>query len=269
VDIIDRAAWGARRPDSVTRVNPTRRELFVLHHSGGPVTQTVRAIQDWCMNEPPNGRGFSDIGYNFLVRGSTGQIYEGRGWDVVGAHTTGYNTVGFGVCVIGTDELSDAAKVAVRWLHAQASARAKHYLILRGHRDLATTGTTCPGPRTHAWLRAGMPAPKKEKTKMATLTKADVKSAAEEALTGNKTLAELLRKGGELQEAVTEHGRLLAEALPLLRAERAEVPPTAGQNAQATVNLLGAGRQPADVAASLRAVPDVDWTAVGHILAGS
>jgi hypothetical protein len=156
VDIIARAQWNARAPkSSPVRVDPSRRVYYVVHHSGAPATQTVRAIQDWCMD----GRDFSDIDYNFLVRATTGEIYEGRGWDVVGAHTTGYNTTGVGVCVIGNDEISDAAKRSVRWLYEQYNKRCRKTLTVRGHRQLATTGTTCPGDTIYAWVTAGMPAP--------------------------------------------------------------------------------------------------------------
>ncbi|XP_065341196.1 peptidoglycan-recognition protein LE-like isoform X1 [Cloeon dipterum] len=45
--------------------------------------------------------GWADIAYNFLV-GGEGGIYEGRGWDKIGAHAKGYNTKSIGVNVIGT-----------------------------------------------------------------------------------------------------------------------------------------------------------------------
>ncbi len=37
---------------------------------------------------------------SFLV-GGDGNIYEGRGWNVLGAHTQSYNDVGYGTCFIG------------------------------------------------------------------------------------------------------------------------------------------------------------------------
>ena len=46
-------------------------------------------------------KGWSDIGYSFLV-GGDGNIYEGRGWDRVGAHTSGYNSVGLAWSYIGS-----------------------------------------------------------------------------------------------------------------------------------------------------------------------
>lgn len=176
--IISRAEWGARAPRSITKVDPSLRTYFVVHYSGAPATQTVRAIQDWCMNEPPHGRGYADIDYNMLVRGTTGEIYEGRGWDVVGSHTTGYNTNGVGVCVISDGTISVAAKESVRWLYEQACARSRKALIVKGHRELATTGTDCPGSEIFSWVRAGLPAPVKEDN----MTTEDIKGACREAL---------------------------------------------------------------------------------------
>jgi hypothetical protein len=113
VRIISRAEWGAREPRSRSTVAMGKRHFYVVHHSGASATQTVRAIQDWCMD----GRGFADIDYNHLVRSTTGEIYEGRGWNVIGSHTVDYNTSGVGVCVIGNNQISDAAKDAVLWLY--------------------------------------------------------------------------------------------------------------------------------------------------------
>ena len=45
--------------------------------------------------------GWSDIGYSFLV-GGDGNVYEGRGWTHVGAHTQGYNSKAFAASMIGS-----------------------------------------------------------------------------------------------------------------------------------------------------------------------
>lgn len=62
--------------------------------------------------------GWCDIGYSFLV-GEDGRGYEGRGWRYVGAHTSGYNSVGHAICTMG-DFMSvrpnDAAMMAVQHL---------------------------------------------------------------------------------------------------------------------------------------------------------
>lgn len=161
MNIIGRAGWGARKPKSVTTVDPGHRQYFVIHHSGASSRQSVRSIQDWCMNDPPDGRGFSDIDYNYLVRSGTGEVYEGRGWNVVGSHTVGYNSSGIGVCVIGDNPIvDDKTAGALAWLYGLAVKRFGP-LKVRGHGQL-TGATDCPGPRLRAFIAAGMPAPGEE-----------------------------------------------------------------------------------------------------------
>lgn len=167
--IITRAEWGARKPKSIVTVNPMHREWFVVHHSGASAAQSVRSIQDWCMDEPPDGRGFSDIDYNFLVRSGTGEIYEGRGWNVVGSHTIGYNTSGIGVCVIGNNPVvDDKTAGALAYLYGLSVSKFGRPLKVRGHGQL-TGATECPGDRLRAFIAAGMPAPRGEETMGATL----------------------------------------------------------------------------------------------------
>ena len=44
--------------------------------------------------------GWDDIGYNFVI-GGDGRVYEGRGWDRVGAHTKGWNSISVSFAVMG------------------------------------------------------------------------------------------------------------------------------------------------------------------------
>jgi len=44
--------------------------------------------------------GWWDIGYNFLV-GEDGNVYEGRGWNNMGAHVRGHNRNSIGIAIIG------------------------------------------------------------------------------------------------------------------------------------------------------------------------
>lgn len=66
----------------------------------------VKAIQTTHMNK------FTDIGYNFLV-GGDGVIYEGRGWDFVGAHTKGQNAQSIGIAFIGTFDKTPAEQTQI------------------------------------------------------------------------------------------------------------------------------------------------------------
>lgn len=149
IPIISRAQWDARAPRSGgAHVGMQRRTGFMIHHSGGPADQSVRAIQDHCMDT----RGFRDIDYNFLVN-QHGSIYMGRGWGVVGSHCVGQNTTTIGVCVIGTNELSRPARAALRQLYATAVSKAGHYLYPLVHRD--KWATACPGNLITAWVHDG------------------------------------------------------------------------------------------------------------------
>ena len=44
--------------------------------------------------------GWSDIGYNFLIS-ADGSVYEGRGWDKVGAQASGWNSQSVGISMMG------------------------------------------------------------------------------------------------------------------------------------------------------------------------
>ncbi len=157
MQIIPRAAWGARAPKSRTTVPWSKRTGFVVHYSAASPDQTPKAIQNYHMDT----KRWSDIGYNFLVD-DKGRIYEGRGWTVLGAHAEGHNTENIGVCWIGKDragvkDTPPASLAAIRWLYDQACHQAGRQLAKRGHRDVGST--TCPGDELYAWVRAGMPAP--------------------------------------------------------------------------------------------------------------
>lgn len=154
MDIISRAEWNARKPKNRDTTTWSRRTEFVVHHSEGPVTQSVRSIQDFHMD----GNGWSDVGYNFLVD-HKGRIYEGRGWLTVGAHAKDHNTSGIGVCVIGRDgkDITEAAKRSVRALYDEACRKAGRTLARKGHGDV--NSTSCPGSVLRAWVHAGMPRP--------------------------------------------------------------------------------------------------------------
>ncbi|XP_041362856.1 peptidoglycan-recognition protein SC2-like, partial [Gigantopelta aegis] len=95
--IVSRSDWGARRPSAVTLMDvPVSR--VIIHHSATSPCYTsnsckarVKSIQNYHMDT----KGWWDIGYNFLV-GEDGLVYEGRGWDVEGAHARGHNSQSLG-----------------------------------------------------------------------------------------------------------------------------------------------------------------------------
>jgi hypothetical protein len=115
------------------------------------------------------GRGWRDIGYNFLID-KFGRIWEGRYGGmtraVVGVHTLGYNSYAFGAAVLGTynakspePEVLSAYENLIAWkfaLHkvdphatiAYPGLAALHGIS--GHRD--GFATECPGDELYGEL---------------------------------------------------------------------------------------------------------------------
>ncbi len=148
-----RSAWQA----APRRINPGTisgavLKLF-LHHTVTPVTgdegKDLRLVQTVAF-----GRRFSDISYSFLVF-PNGNVYEGRGWRVVGAHTEGHNSSSYGISLVGnyeTQPMTDAQVAAVQAVIAEGK-RLGHIdsrATLRGHRDMKATA--CPGRHAYARL---------------------------------------------------------------------------------------------------------------------
>ena len=170
--IYSRAQWGA--DESKRDGNPS---YFEVH--GGFVHHTVNA-NDYKRKDVPaiirsiyayhtQSRGWSDIGYNFLVD-RFGRIWEGRygGVDraVVGAHTLNYNSYSFAMSAIGNFELVQppakmiqAYAALMAWklsLHGVSAAStvqrigSKNFQAINGHRDAASTA--CPGKYLYAQI---------------------------------------------------------------------------------------------------------------------
>ena len=164
--IFSRAQWGA---DERMRNKKSLRYGTV---SAGFVHHTVNA-NSYSKSQVPSilrgiyafhtqSRGWSDIGYNFLVD-RFGQIWEGRygGVDkaVVGAHTLGYNDYAFAMSAIGnfdvvrpSAEMVTAYGTLMAWklaLHGVDASAAKQkvgrgtFPAINGHRDAGSTA--CPG----------------------------------------------------------------------------------------------------------------------------
>jgi peptidoglycan hydrolase-like protein with peptidoglycan-binding domain len=154
--IITRSEWGARRRrGTATRVKPAERTATMVHYSTGEelgredTAEWVRQIQAHHMD----ANDWDDIGYNHLVD-REGRIFEGRGWDVVGAHCADYNTPAHGVCFLGDDDpgqdVPQVARDSILWLHQENARRAGHDVDRLGHRD--KYATACPGDELHAWF---------------------------------------------------------------------------------------------------------------------
>lgn len=83
-------------------IGQSRRSIskIILHCTATPEGRdfSVEQVRQWHL-----ARGFSDIGYHYLV-GRDGTISAGRPESVVGAHCSGQNTCSIGVSYVGGEE---------------------------------------------------------------------------------------------------------------------------------------------------------------------
>ena len=171
--IYSRAQWGANeklRDGSSLRYG-TISAGFVHHtvnandYQPSDVPGIIRGIYAYHVKT----RGWSDIGYNFLVD-RFGRIWEGRagGVDkaVVGAHTLGYNDYAFAMSAIGnfetaqpTPEMLNAYGALFAWKLSLSGVNAaspsqqvgkRTFAAISGHRDAGKTA--CPGKYLYAQI---------------------------------------------------------------------------------------------------------------------
>ena len=102
VTIVTKSQWGGRAATGKTTL-ANGLSYAVIHHTEGASCSTnalckqqMKNIQNYHMDT----LGWADIGYNFLI-GGDGVIYEGRGWNTVGAHATSWNSKSLGISFMG------------------------------------------------------------------------------------------------------------------------------------------------------------------------
>lgn len=201
---VSKEQWGANDPICVAgTVHPNSRTEFFVHHSTGTNLgdedsyQWVRNIQ----NQHLYVNGWCDIGYNFLVD-EEGRVFEGRGWNAVGAHCPGHNTSAVGVCYLGdgAERLAPKALVAIRELADEADRQSGKSLKRLGHRD--GIATACPGDNLHKWVHDGMPV---EDIPITSESETDVALTDEQ----DKRLTFIEKLEKDTHKALTEHAARL------------------------------------------------------------
>lgn len=156
--LLSRLEWGAKHGTGHSKPGP--KPYVVLHHSKDPDVECGIGLdreKSWVRSVERHHavtNGWSGIGYNFVVFQS-GHIYEGRGWDRVGAHAKGRNSTSVGICLfIDGDERTPtpAAIEAIRDLIQLGidTGRIDPDYEIVGHRDV--WATDCPGDVVHAML---------------------------------------------------------------------------------------------------------------------
>lgn len=152
METVTRAQWNARPPDYTNALTLSKVDKFIVHYSGSLRTQTIRSIQDYCMDT----KGHSDIDYNALVK--DGKHYVGRGWNK-GGHTLDNNSTSYGVCVVGQDgDATEADMNCVRDIYEMVCTKLGRRIRMTHHRGvLGASYTSCPGSELEAWVNSGMP----------------------------------------------------------------------------------------------------------------
>lgn len=158
VEIVTRAEWNARNATDIEYINTAVNMSFV-HHTAGTwecfdKATCILMVQD-IQNLHMDTNGWSDIGYSFLI-GEDGRVYEGRGWNVVGAHTYKYNSVAYGFCVIGNFMTRPPNDLALNTTQKIIDCGVQlEYTLpdyeLFGHRDGSCTA--CPGDYLYAIIQ--------------------------------------------------------------------------------------------------------------------
>ncbi|XP_011344963.1 peptidoglycan-recognition protein SC2 isoform X2 [Ooceraea biroi] len=159
-NIISRAQWGAKSPKSpLSNLAKKPAPYVIIHHSTDTGCETqalcqakVRGFQNYHMNS----KGWTDIGYNFLV-GEDGNVYEGRGWGKKGSHSKPFNGKSIGICIIGdysnrTPKPAAVQAVSKLIAYGVSNDEIKSDYILLGHRQ--TGQTTCPGNSLYGMIKS-------------------------------------------------------------------------------------------------------------------
>lgn len=103
ITINSRESWNASESKLIERFNGPI-PFVIIHHSYIPAAcetsescmKAMRSMQSMHQLE----KGWNDIGYSFAI-GGNGEVYQGRGFNVVGAHAPRYNANSIGICMIG------------------------------------------------------------------------------------------------------------------------------------------------------------------------
>lgn len=148
--IYSRETWKAKPPKARQKCDWDVYTTSRLHHTVTPAPKpgltpkaliaaeraAMRQLQDIAF-----ARGFSDISYSYIVFPS-GHVYEGRGFEVLGAHTIGHNA-DVGIALVGNyenDKVTPAQEAAVKKLRRKIAVNRGSLVA-----HCKTYSTSCPG----------------------------------------------------------------------------------------------------------------------------
>lgn len=156
--IYTRSDWGAHAPTGAMTPQSGPKEAFVHYADAAGASkvrslaaqkEAMRSIQRFHQNE----RGWSDIGYHYVIFQSYGTIpgaraFKARDINYVPAAQAGHNTGTLAICVFAGP--GDPLKRNTRWLIEKIIRDHPTVKKVGGHRDV--TSTDCPGSAIYAEL---------------------------------------------------------------------------------------------------------------------
>lgn len=140
---------------------------IIIHCSATRPSQDigVKTMRKWHTDPKPQGRGWLDVGYNYVIRRSglteLGRDVDNDGFveDEVGAHAFGWNANSIGICLIGGVAM-DGQTPEPNFTDAQMAALGAMLVVLKqrypkarimGHRDTGAN-KACPSFDVGKWL---------------------------------------------------------------------------------------------------------------------
>jgi N-acetylmuramoyl-L-alanine amidase len=111
---------------------------------------SVETIRKWHTDPKPKGRGWSDIGYHYVIH-LDGSVSQGRPLDRSGAHTKGHNADTVGICYIGgidlegkpNDTMTPEQNKAFRMLVLSLRTLFDADMTIHGHNEFSAKACPC------------------------------------------------------------------------------------------------------------------------------
>lgn len=133
-------------------------DYIIVHCAATPPSADIGAdtIKKWHTDPKPQGRGWRDIGYHFVIK-RDGTIENGRDIAVSGAHVRGKNSNSVGICMVGG--ISEKRRAQNNFTEEQFASLIKLLKALKlvypeaeiaGHNEFARKA--CPSFKVKEWL---------------------------------------------------------------------------------------------------------------------
>lgn len=123
------------------KYKPVNWEMLVIHCSATPASKDIGV--DWIDYEHRK-RGFTAVGYHYVIR-RDGTVEKGRPDNIPGAHASGFNLRGLGICMVGgldaklkpQDNFTPEQYASLKRLVLALLVKFPHITKVVGHRDLS------------------------------------------------------------------------------------------------------------------------------------